>query len=218
MIAGPLVVINPNSTQSVTDALDRALEPLRFEGGPMIECLTLSVGPPAIETDAHIRSVVGPLCEVIRAREDTARAFVIACFSDPGLEEARAVTRRAVLGIARCGLLTALALAARIGVISILDESVRRHSRLYEQIGITARVAGDRAVGLGVLELADEKVALPRLVDVGRRLRDDGADGLVLGCTGMTRYRDALEQALELPVVDPTIAAVGIALGSIRSS
>lgn len=213
MTARPIVVINPNSTHSVTDALDRALEPLRLEGGPRIDCVTLAEGPPAIETEEHVRSVVEPLCAAIRAREEDSSTFVIACFSDPGLEEARAATRATVLGIARCGLLTALALGSRIGVVSILDASVRRHARLYAKIGIEARVAGDRAVGLGVLELADEKVALPRLIEVGRRLRNDGASVLVLGCTGMTRHRDALEAALDLPVVDPTLAAVGIALG-----
>jgi Asp/Glu/hydantoin racemase len=213
MSGGSILVINPNSTQSVTSDLDRALHPLRFQEGPTIECLTLAEGPAAIETNEHIERVKAPLCRVIREREQSTSTFVIACFSDPGLEEARAATQKTVLGVARCGLLTALALGTKIGVISILEESVQRHQGLYAQIGITSRIAGDRAVGLGVLELADESAALPRLTEVGTTLRQSGAHALVLGCTGMTPYRSALEQALGLPVVDPTIAAVGMALG-----
>lgn len=217
MFAGSIVVINPNSTQSVTDDLDRALDPLRFADGPKIECVTLAQGPPAIETNEHIVGVKAPLCDLVREREESTSTFVIACFSDPGLEEARATTPKTVLGVARCGLVTALALGAKIGVISILEESVQRHASLYAEIGITSRIAGDRAVGLGVLELANEKVAMPRLTEVGDMLRKDGANALVLGCTGMTPYRSALEQALGMPVVDPTIAAVGIALGLTRA-
>ncbi len=45
-----ILVINPNSTVAVTEDIDRALAPLRFQGGPEIECLTLAEGPPGIET------------------------------------------------------------------------------------------------------------------------------------------------------------------------
>jgi Asp/Glu/hydantoin racemase len=48
---------------------------------------------------------------------------------------------------------------------------------------------------------------------VGQRLRDErGADVIVMGCAGFAQHRAALEEALGLPVVDPTQAAVGMAL------
>jgi Asp/Glu/hydantoin racemase len=40
-----LIVINPNSSQSVTNGIERAIEPLRSFGVP-IRCLTLAEGPP----------------------------------------------------------------------------------------------------------------------------------------------------------------------------
>ena len=49
-----IVVINPNSTQAVTDGMDHALANLRRPGGPAVRCVTLAEGPPGIETDAHI--------------------------------------------------------------------------------------------------------------------------------------------------------------------
>jgi Asp/Glu/hydantoin racemase len=48
-------------------------------------------------------------------------------------------------------------------------------------------------------------------------LRDaDGADVLVMGCAGMARYRDRLQATVGLPVVEPTQAAVGMALARVR--
>lgn len=44
-----LIIINPNASQVVTDGIDRAVDPLRTFGTP-IRCLTLSEGPPGIET------------------------------------------------------------------------------------------------------------------------------------------------------------------------
>jgi allantoin racemase len=39
---------------------------------------------------------------------------------------------------------------------------------------------------------------------------------LVLGCAGMAQYRHRVEQAIGLPVVDPTQAAVTMAIGAVR--
>ena len=208
-----IVVLNPNSTESVTEGIDAALDPLRLDGGPSIECATLAEGPPGIESDAHVQAVVAPIARFVASREAGAGAFIIACFSDPGLVEARGATRRPVLGMAACGVLTATALGSRFGVVSILEQAIPRHLRYYDALGLGSRLAGDRAVGIGVTGLSDESRTLDRMMATGRALRDeDGADVLVLGCAGMARYRERLEDALGIPVVDPVQAAVGMAI------
>jgi allantoin racemase len=215
-MSAPIVVINPNSNQAVTAAIDRAVAPLRMAGGPAIECVTLAEGPPGIESQAHVEQVVRPIARFVRAREDAA-AFVIACFSDPGLQLAREATRRPVLGIAECGMLFALTLGERFGIVSILAGAVPRHLRYVRQLGLAARFAGDLPIGLGVAELADEGRTLVRMSAIGAELRDHhGADVLVLGCAGMAQYRHEIEAAIGVPVVDPTQAAVTMAIGAVR--
>jgi allantoin racemase len=212
-----ILVINPNSTVSVTRAIDDAMAPLRIPGGPEIDCMTLEDGPPGVESQTDADRVIQPLCRVIRDHEADAAAFIIACFSDPGLFSAREQTAKPVLGIAECGILTALTLGHRFGVISILAGSVPRHLRYIAAMGLGSRLAGDLPIGLGVTELADVRTTLTRMIDVGRRLRDaHGADVLVMGCAGMARYRDNLEEAVQLPVVEPTQAAVTMAIGRVR--
>lgn len=211
-----IVVINPNSTEAVTAAIDDALAPLRMAGGPLVECLTLAEGPPGIETQAHVEQVVRPLSRLVRAQEDAA-AFVIACFSDPGLHACREATGRPVLGIAECGLLTALTRGERFGIIAILTTSLARHLRYVRQLGLAQRFAADLPLGLGVVELADRERTFERMQTVGAQLRDrHGADVLVLGCAGMASHRAPLEEALGMPVVDPTQAAVTMAIGAVR--
>jgi allantoin racemase len=212
-----ILVINPNSTASVTRAIDDAMAPLRISGGPEIACLTLEDGPPGVESQTDADGVIQPLCRVIREQEGDTAAFVIACFSDPGLFSAREATAKAVLGIAECGILTALTLGHRFGVISILAGSVPRHLRYIAAMGLGQRLAGDLPIGLGVTELVDGRATLTRMIDVGRQLRDGhGADVLVMGCAGMARYRGDLEEAARIPVVEPTQAAVTMALGRVR--
>lgn len=216
-MAGAIIVINPNSTEAVTRAMDDGLAPLRLPGGPEIRCQTLREGPPGVESQRDADAVIAPLCRTIAAQESEAAAFVIACFSDPGLFSARETTTKPVFGIAECGILTALTLGHRFGVISILAASVPRHLRYIAAMGVGARLAGDLPIGLGVTALADAKTTLGRMVEIGTALRDrNGADVLVMGCAGMARYRDELEEAAQIPVVEPTQAAVAMALGRVR--
>src|ERR1700741_2073946 len=208
-------VVNPNSNEEVTRGLDAALEPLRFANGPEIVCSTLAEGPFGIENQRDVESVTLPLRRLVES-DNSSDAFVIACYSDPGLHVCREGTARPVFGIAECGVLTALARAERFGVIAILQRSIARHMRYLRQLGLTDRLAGERPLELSVAESASEKT-LPRMIEVGRALKDeDGANAIVMGCAGMARHRVRLEDALGIPVIDPTQAAVTMAIGAVR--
>ena len=209
-----IVVINPNSNEAVTRGLEEALAPLGFADGPEIVCASLAEGPYGIETQADVEGVAMPLRRFVEA-DNRADAFVIACYSDPGLHVCREGTERPVFGIAEAGVLTALARAERFGVIAIRQRAIRRHLRYLRQMGLTARLAGERPLEMSVAETASEST-LARLVEVGRELRDrDGADAVVMGCAGMARHRAPLEAALGVPVIDPTQAAVAMAIGTV---
>ena len=212
-----ILVINPNSSEAVTRGIDEACAPLRMPGGPQIECATLKEGPPGIETQQHVDSVVSPLVKLVKEKKEDFSAFVIACYSDPGLHAAREATKKPVLGISECGILTALTLGQKFGVIAILQKSIPRHLRYMGALGVMDRLAGELPVGLPVVELSDEKKTFGRMMDVGKRLRDEhGADVIVMGCAGMARYRKPLQEAVGIPVVEPTQAAVTMAIGRVR--
>jgi Asp/Glu/hydantoin racemase len=57
------------------------------------------------------------------------------------------------------------------------------------------------------------------MIEVGRALKEeDGAGAIVMGCAGMARLRKDLEDALQIPVIDPTQAATAMALGTVQLS
>ena len=214
-MTGTLFVINPNSSAVVTAGIAEAVAPLGRMGAP-IECLTLAEGPPGIESQAQADETVAPMLRLAATLEDRAAGFVIACFGDPGVHALRDRTRKPVIGIQEAAVATALTLGQRFGIIAILPRSIPRHLRSLGAMGVLGRLAGDRALGLGVAELAQPARTEARLIETGRALRDaDGAEVLILGCAGMARYRARLEDALGLPVIDPCQVAVATALGRI---
>jgi Asp/Glu/hydantoin racemase len=212
-----ILVINPNSTEECTRGIDEACAPLRMPGGPAIDCVTLKEGPPGIESQQQVDGVIAPMLRLIKRKEKQYAAFVIACYSDPGLHSLREATKKPVLGISECGILTALTLGQKFGVIAILKQSSPRHLRYVGALGVSGRLAGELQVGLRVVELSNEKKTFRRMVEVGRTLRDaHGADVVIMGCAGMARYRKPLQDELGIPVVEPTQAAVTMAIGRVR--
>ncbi len=214
MTAKTLIVINPNSSQTVTDGIERALDPLRKFGTP-IRCLTLAEGPPGIESQRQADLTIAPMLALAAAQTDAA-GYVIACFGDPGLHALRDQTALPVAGIQEAAVMTALTLGQRFGVIAILPASIPRHLRAFGAMGVLDRLAGDRALGLSVADLADPDKSLDAMIATGKRLRDeDGANVLIMGCAGMAHYRATLEHETGLPVVDPCQAAAAMVLGQI---
>jgi len=212
--SGRILVINPNSNEDVTKGFSEVLDPLRLPGGPDIECVTLSDGPFGIETQEHVESVTLPLRQTVVERADV-DAFVIACYSDPGITVCREATSKPVFGIQESGVLAALSRGERFGVIALGPQSIKRHLRYIRQLGLESRLAAERPLHLSVAA-AEEADAYPRVLEVARGLvEEDGADVLLLGCAGMTRHRLPLEQALAVPVVDPVQMAVAQALTAV---
>jgi Asp/Glu/hydantoin racemase len=212
-----ILVINPNSTEACTRGIDEACAPLRMAGGPAVDCVTLKEGPSGIESQQQVDGVIPFLVDLVRKKEKQYSAFVIACYSDPGLHSVREATKKPVLGISECGILTALTLGQKFGVIAILKQSIPRHLRYVGALGVSERLAGELPVGLRVVELSDEKKTFGRMAKVGKTLRDThGADVVIMGCAGMARYRKPLQDELGIPVVEPTQAAVTMAIGRVR--
>ncbi|WAI85747.1 MULTISPECIES: aspartate/glutamate racemase family protein [Achromobacter] len=210
-----ITLVNPNSLTGVTEAIERAVAP--FKGLPLtFRCLTSTGGPAGIQTQAEADACIAPMARLFLQEAAATDAFIVACFSDPGLHGLRDLVRVPVLGIGECSVLTAMSMATRIGVIAIARASIPRHLRYFRSMGVADRICAELSLDMKVSELADAEKALARMVAVGKTLRDEqGAEVLVMGCAGMADLRGRLEDACQLPVVEPTQAAVGMAVGRV---
>ncbi len=207
-----IIVINPNSNEAVTQGLRDALH-----GFPDVTCVTLKEGPFGIESQQDSDSVILPMLELMKATPG-ASAFVIACYSDPGIDAAKSISAVPVYGIQEAGTATALCRADMFGVIAIGAPSILRHRKYMRRMGVLDRLAGERALNMSVDETARGENTFQRLTEVGSDLISDGAGCLILGCAGMARHRASLEQRLGIPVIDPTQAAVAMAHGTRAAS
>jgi Asp/Glu/hydantoin racemase len=211
-----ILVINPNSNPDVTAGMRNACLALIEGFWGDIEFTTLARGPFGIESDAHILEVI-PLIEEVIANSD-ADAFVIGCYSDPGLRETRAKDKRPIFGLQRSAILTALQQADNFGVLALSDVSIRRHLAYIERMGFSDFLAGELPINLSVAE-GEKPEAFDVLERVGQQLvAQTKAQSVVLGCAGLARHKNKLAQKLGVAVIDPVQAAVAHAVSAVSAA
>jgi allantoin racemase len=208
-----ILVLNPNNLAATTDAIRRATAAFTKQLPVRITCVTSIKGPSGIQTQLDADRSIEPLLELAAEHQAQASAYVVACFSDPGLHALRTIAKVPVVGIGECAMLTAMTLGQRIGVIAIADTSVSRHLRYFAGMGISSRVINERSIGMRVADLASREKTRDGMIATAKRLREDGADVIVMGCAGMADLRADVESEVGLAVVEPTQAAVGFVVG-----
>lgn len=181
--------------------------------------VTLDRGPASIESE-YEEALAAPDI-VTKAREAEARgadAVVVSCMLDPGVAAAREVVSIPVFGPCQVSMHMAAMLGECFSVVTVLDRLVplfRKRARVY---GVGASFASARAIGVPVLDLDEDSGQTVRaLADESMEAIDsDGADVVVLGCTGMAGMSRAvatllLERGYEVPVIDPGTTTLKVA-------
>jgi len=94
----------------------------------------LRKAPPGIETQAHVEVSSRRSAAAVKKAATRLLGLRHRLLLRSGPARRREVTTKPVLGIAECGILTALTLGQRFGVISILKKSIPRHLRYVGQM------------------------------------------------------------------------------------
>ena len=108
--------------------------------------------------------------------------------------------------------------ATRFSIVTTLSRTKVIAEHLVRNYGMEHICHKVRAVDVAVLDL-DKPEANVRGILLGEcrdALRHDGIGAVVLGCAGMADLAHDLSQELGIPVIDPTQAAVTMALGTVQ--
>lgn len=202
-----LVIINPNSTQAMTDAIERAAR--AAAPGIEIEGWTSHRGPAAIEGPKDGAAATPHLLDLVeKAVRGGARGIGIGCFDDTALPLAAQRAPCPVIGIGQAAFHYCAIRRWRFGVVTTLAVSVPVIEANIRSYGLWDFCTGVRAAGVPVLDLdqAPEKCADAVLDQALCSVGQDGAQAVVLGCAGMVNVTATLRAALAVPVIDPVEA------------
>jgi len=241
-----LLIINPNSTTSMTDALKPLVTGLRYPN-TQYHFFTASSGPKSINDDADASESERHCLPYLLPLLDHHDGFLVACYSNHPLTwTLRNYTRKPIVQISTASVTTALQLISRhqtFGIVSTGDvwESLLTNA-VHEFIGVpaeksnglnrTSPFAGVETTGLNATDLhnAPAVEVRRRIKEATKRLLDRNHHGdvrvICLGCAGMTGMEEVVREACTeklgdtdgslVRVVDGVKAGVGILQSLVR--
>ena len=151
----------------------------------------------------------------IQAQNEGYNGIFVSDFDYCGVEEAREVVSIPVIGGFRPSVFSAMALAERFSIITVLESVVDMQREHIRSFGIAPNFASIIPVNLPVHELTERDKVIEKVFDCSiKAIDEDGADAILLGCTGFMHIAAAVADKLaakyqcNIPVIDPNMAAV----------
>ncbi|MEM2369435.1 MAG: AroM family protein [Candidatus Bathyarchaeia archaeon] len=179
-----------------------------------IYVVSLDEGPASIES-AYDEELAAPwILERVKEAEDKGfDAIIIDCMGDPALHAAREIVNIPVIGPCQASLSIASMICDRFSVITVLDRLLPLFRRKIREYGFEDKLSSVRSVEVPVLELEKkrEEVKARLLSEAKKALEVDGAEAIILGCTGMVGMAKELQENLKVPVIDPAVASIKMA-------
>lgn len=200
-----ILVLNPNTSEAVTNMIRKAVMGVARKDVE-VTVDQIEHGPEVLEsfTDEALATPY-TIDKVKQANLDGYDAVIIAAFCDPGIEALKEISDIPVYGTAEVTYSAALLFGNKFGVLTEKKhkESVKIHQ--VRKMGLESRFAGVRALGMGVLEIGDDKNKVKeRGIEAARAMiEQDKAEVIIMGCASMAGYSEELEEMLGVTILDP---------------
>ncbi|KAF1934110.1 uncharacterized protein M421DRAFT_51380 [Didymella exigua CBS 183.55] len=216
-----ILLCNPNSTAAMTRACVDMVLPTLSSNVVLVGCTALEPAPSAVEGKFDDVMSAAVAVQGILQHASQFDAFLIACYSDHALiRMLREELTQPVVGIMEASLFAARTLGTRFGIICSGPRSKYTLEDTVRSSGFDNFCVGVRSCNLGVLGLKERPrdEVLRIMGQVGRELAGDGADVILLGCTGMADLKSAVEEAVgeDVQVIDGVVAGVHHLIGLCR--
>jgi len=205
-------IINPNTTTEMTRGIGEAAARSAAPDTKLLVRQSVR-GPAAIEGPFDGAMCLPGLLEAIQlAENEGAMAHIIACFDDTGLDAARALSHRPVIGVGEAALHFASLVAQEFCIVTTLSRSVPVLRANVLRYGFERRCPQILASDIPVLDLhRPESGAKEKIAELIERAVNNGAEAAILGCAGMADFAASLQKKLGIQVIDGVNAAVRMA-------
>jgi len=206
-----ILVVNPVGTKIWDEKDEKYLR--GFAGkDTSIKVLSLKDGPSSLETFQSMVSVCPGIIQLVKSVENNYDAIVVDCFGDPCIEAIREVVNVPVLGPGETSMMIASLLGHRFSVISPTRKTAVQVELHARALGIEHRLASVVGLDIAVLDLErDVEKTVKAVVKASKKAVQDGAEVIVLGCTGLAYMADEIRKRLNVPLIEPASLALKIA-------
>ena len=198
--------INPNSTTAMTESCSKSFAN-RLPEDFSVEAITNFQAPTAIQGPEDGELALPGVLEIISGSDFD--AYVIACFDDTGLAEARTITQKPVIGIGQASFHLAALSSGRFSVLTTLAVSIQVIAENIDAQGFGSICDSVYASGVPVLDLETAPDESRGIISshLQKMAVENPSNAVVLGCAGMTNIWNKLQPYHKITLIDPVAAA-----------
>lgn len=204
-----ILVINPNTAESTAVTMQEACRKI---ASPDTKVDAICIAETPSFSSYKVFSYVDlAVCqyETIRLawkNRDNYDGIIVAGFSDVGVDAIKEILEIPVLGIAETSYYLAALLSHRFSVLTGTDKWTPPKDDYTRALCIQDKVASFRSYSEWD-DNDDFETLKQRLIDVSKKcINEDGAEAIILGGGPLVGYGSVLQELLDIPVIDPTIA------------
>ena len=211
-----ILVVNPNTSEAMTVAIDRIAHAAAGASANVVTRRSVQ-GPHTIEgpLDAAL-GVVGML-EVVGAYPYSFDAVVVACFGDPGVDALRLLVRVPVIGIGAASFTQAACISQRFAIVTPAVGTAERYAAVATTMGLSRQFLGTYQTPLSVADFeSTDPTVVETLVTYAQQAVKDGAECLLFGCAGIADQIRDLEDRSGVLCIASVAAGVSQAIACLR--
>lgn len=183
----------------------------------------LQYGPSSIENEYDLcYSSPFVVEQAIKAEKEGFDGIISYCFANPGVDACREAVKIPVLGSGEASISMGLAVGRRIGIVTILPNILPLICKQCEPYINIGKIVAIRSADIPVLSIGDgSDIIFEKLYKEAKKcIWQDGADSIVLGCTGFAGFARKIQKRLEeenyfVPVLDPAATSIRMMEGLI---
>ncbi|MEM1742799.1 MAG: aspartate/glutamate racemase family protein, partial [Nitrososphaerota archaeon] len=138
--------------------------------------------------------------------------IIVNCFLDPAVDELKNILDRPVIGPGESSIVFGGILGKKLGIVSIRSEALELIKQRCNSLRYSDRVVSIRGIGIHVVDLRENwsRVKL-ELIEESKNAVKEGAEVIILGCTGLAGLAKTISEEIGKPVIDPAVAALKMA-------
>lgn len=208
-----LLVINPNTTQSVTDLVMKHVAAAVGAGVELVAA-TGRFGCAYISTEACYAIATHAALDCFTDHGAGCDGVLLACFGDPGLFALREASPVPVTALAEACMQASADRGKRYSIVTGGERWKTMLERLASSLDLRASLAGVRTTAWTGGEIAaDPEAALDALALLCEQAAtEDGAQEVILGGAGLAGIAQRIQSRVSVPVLDSVLVGAQIAV------
>ena len=204
-----LLVINPNTTASITDMVVQAARSFASAGTEIVG-VTGRFGARYVATRAAYAIAAHAALDAYAEHGSGCDAVVLACFGDPGLAGLKELADVPVVGMAEASCHLAATRGSRFAIVTGGERWGPMLEEFVASLGLSDKLAVVKTVAPTGADIArDPERSLSLLADAcNATVRENAADCVILGGAGLAGLASRMADRVPVPVIDGVAAAV----------